>query len=206
MRKFRIFADFAEEEAYLNEMAKKGYFFIKHSAFGFYHFTDSTPKELHYHIDYRKFRTQADLEDYKALFEDAGWQHVYGTKSSLNQYFLPKHGNTDDDIFSTADSAALRYKHLNKICYANVVAAIGYLLAVLYSCNFNLANIGFLTPGLWEMSGTPFWRAFFFELLFVLFRTVPFALLLSIGIAYTVWGSKAKRVYTKMMEDKKIIA
>jgi len=203
MRKFKVFADFKKEESYLNEMAKKGYFLIKHSAFGFYHFAKGTPEELHYHVDHRKFKTQADFEDYKALFEDAGWRHVYGTKISLNQYFLPKNGNKDDDIFSTKDSAALRYKHLNKICYANVAVAIGYLLAVLISCDFNLSNIGFLTPGLWEMSDAQFWRAFFLELSFVLFRTVPIALFLVMGIAYAVWGGKAKRIYSKMMEDKK---
>ncbi|SHH96363.1 DUF2812 domain-containing protein [Desulfosporosinus lacus] len=203
MRKFKVFADFKEEEAYLNEMAKKGYFLKKHSAFGFYHFTEGTPEELYYHVDYRKFKTQADFEDYLALFEDAGWRHVYGTKNSLNQYFLPKDGNADDDIFSTKDSAALRYKHLNKICYANVTVAIAYFIAVLIIYDFSLANIGFLTQGLWEMTGTLFWMAFFFELPFVLFRTAPVVLSLVMGIAYAVWGSKAKRIYSKMMEDEK---
>lgn len=201
MRQLKIFADFKEEESYLDEMAKKGHFLKKYSAFGFYHFIDGTPKELHYHVDYRKFKTQADFEDYKALFEDAGWQHVYGTKNSLNQYFLPKNGNTNSDIFSTKGSAASRYKHLYEMCYVNVTIAIVYFIAVLISCDFNLANIAFLTPGLWEMRGAEFWRAFFSELPFVLFRTVPVALFLVMGIAYAVWGGKAKRIYYKMMRD-----
>lgn len=203
MRTFKVFADFNEEEAYLNKMAKNGHFLKKHSAFGFYYFTESTPKELHYHVDYRKFKTQADFEDYKALFEDAGWQHVYGTKNSLNQYFLPKDGNSDDDIFSTKDSAALRYMHLNKICYANLTVAIAYLIVVLNIYDFSLANMGFLAQGLWEMTGKLFWLAFFFELPFVLLRTAPVVLFLVMGIAYAVWGGKAKRIYSKMIENEK---
>jgi len=203
MRKFKIFADFKEEEAYLNEMAKNGHFLKKYTAFGFYHFTDATPKELHYHVDYRKFKTQADFEDYQALFEDAGWLHVYGTKWSLNQYFLPKNDNTDDDIFSTKDSAALRYKHLYEMCYLSVALVIIYFSVLLIVYDFNLANMSFLTPGLWEMTGAKFWRAFFFELPFMLFRIIPAVLLLVMGFAYAVWGSKAKRSYAKMMEDEK---
>lgn len=201
MRKFKVFADFNEEEAYLNEMARNGYFLQKHSALGFYHFTEGTPEELHYHVDCRKFKTQADFEDYKALFEDAGWRHVYGTKNSLNQYFLPKDSNSADDIFSTKDSAALRYMHLNKICYANFSVAIAYLIVLLMIYDFNLANIGFLTQGLWEMTGKLFWLAFFFELPFVLLRTAPVVLSLVMGIAYAVWGSKAKRIYSHIMVD-----
>lgn len=178
MRKFKVFADFNEEEAYLNEMARNGYFLQKHSALGFYHFTEGTPEELHYHVDCRKFKTQADFEDYKALFEDAGWRHVYGTKNSLNQYFLPKDSNSADDIFSTKDSAALRYMHLNKICYANFSVAIAYLIVLLMIYDFNLANIGFLTQGLWEMTGKH--SGWHFSLSFHLYS---FVLLLS----YCLW-------------------
>lgn len=201
MRKFKVFTDFNEEEAFLNEMARNGYALKKHSAFGFYHFTESIPENLHYHVDYRKFKTQADFEDYKALFEDAGWKHVYGTKNSLNQYFLPKDGNSDEDIFSTKDSAALRYLHLNKICYTNFAVAFIYFIVVLDIYDFNLANMGFLTQGFWEMTGKLFWMSFFFELPFVLLRTAPVVLFFVMGIAYAIWGSKAKRVYSKMMDD-----
>lgn len=133
---------------------------------------------------------------------DAGWQHVFGTRYSLNQYFLPKNSKTNDDIFSTRDSAALRYKHLYEMCYANVMYAITFFIAVLISCDFNLANIAFLTPGLWEMTGAKFWRAFLFELPFVLFRTVPVAFFLAMAIAYAIWGGEAKRIYYKMMKDR----
>ncbi|MEA4900746.1 DUF2812 domain-containing protein [Desulfitobacterium sp.] len=201
MRKFKVFADFNEEETYLNEMARNGYFLKKHSAFGFYHFAENIPEELHYHVDCRKFKTQADFEDYKALFEDAGWRHVYGTKNSLNQYFLPKDGNSDGNIFSTKDSAALRYMHLNKICYANFSFAISYLIVLLMIYDFNLANIGFLTQGLWKMTGKLFWLAFFFELPFVLLRAAPVVLSLLMGIVYAVWGNKAKKIYSNMMVD-----
>jgi hypothetical protein len=201
MKKFKVFADFKEEEAYLIGMAKKGYFMKKYSAFGYYHFTEGEPKDLHYHSDYRSFKTKADFEDYKSLFEDAGWQHVYGTRWSMNQYFLPKDGNTDDDIFSTRESAALRYKHLYEMCCINVAVALCCFVSSLISSNFKMVNNIFLTPGLWEMTGLKFWGAFFLELPFVLLRTVPIPLFLAIGIAYGVWGSRAKRSYDKVMDN-----
>jgi len=203
MRKFKVFTDFKEEEAYLNEMAKKGFFLKKHSAFGFYHFSKGTPVDLHYHVDCREFKTKADFEDYKALFEDAGWKHVCGTLKSIYQYFIPMENSSEDDIFSTKDSAALRYLHLNKKCYANLTFAIVYFFIVFGIYDFNWANMGFLTQGLWEMTGKLFWLAFFFELPFVLLRTAPVAICVGMAIAYAVWGSKAKKIYAQMMEDVK---
>jgi len=44
---------------------------------------------LNYKIDYRIFKDKKEFDNYIALFEDAGWKHVYGTKNSGNQYFLP---------------------------------------------------------------------------------------------------------------------
>ena len=61
----------------------------KYSAFGRYHFIDEAPQDLNYRVDYRFFKNQKDLDNYIALFEDAGWQHVWGTTSSGGQYFLP---------------------------------------------------------------------------------------------------------------------
>jgi len=201
MKQFKIFTNFEKEEQYLNVMAKQGYILKKYSSFGFYHFTDGQPQDLKYRIDYRNFYKKEDFQDYKALFEDAGWQHVYGTKSSLNQYFLPKNNNADDNIFSSEESAALRYKHLYEICCLNVVAAIVYFVIVLISCDFNLSNIAFLTPGLWEMTGARFWSAFFFELPFVLFRIVPSILLLAMGVSYAFWADKAKKIYKQKTQE-----
>lgn len=49
------------------------------------------------------------------------------------------------------------------------------ILFLVYSMLFLPDGPGmiFLTPGLWEMQGMEFWRAFLFELPFALMRTLP---------------------------------
>ena len=195
MRKFKIFVDMDKEEKYLNEMARKGYHLKKYTVFGFYHFEKGTPADLNYRVDYRVFNKTSDFEDYKALFEDAGWRHVYGTKSGYNQYFLPKDETVDDDIFSTQESKAARYKTLIDVCIMSFVLVIVYCTTMFASYDFNFANMGFLTPGLWQKNGSDFWQAFFFELPFAFLRTVPIVIFLIIGVLYAVWALKARKIF-----------
>ncbi len=203
MKQFKVFTNFEKEEQYLNSMAKQGHLLKKYSFLGFYHFTDGEPQDLKYRIDYRYFKKQKDFEDYKALFEDACWKHVYGTIHSCNQYFLPKDNNADNSIFSTEESSASRYKHLYKVCYLTATVALIYFITILASYNFNLLDMAFLTPGLWEKTGVEFWYAFFFELPFVILRIAPLVLLLTIGTAYAIWASKAKKIYKHKLQEQK---
>ena len=84
MKRFKIFYDFEKEEKYLHDMAEEGHILKKYSVFGFYHFEDTKPQNLNYKIDYRIFKSKKDFDNYIALFEDAGWRHVYGTQNSVN--------------------------------------------------------------------------------------------------------------------------
>lgn len=202
MRKFKIFIDINKEEVYLNEMAKKGYIFKKYTQFGVYHFIKSDPQNLNYRIDYRGFSKKTDFEDYKSLFDDSGWKHVYGTKSSYNQYFLPKEGTEDNDIFSTEESKAARYKRLINVCIYSSCIFIIYLIAIFSINNFDISNFGFLTPGIWQKSGWNFLTAFLFELPFVLLRIVPILFLLFMSILYGIWAYKAKKIYELGIEKK----
>jgi len=203
MRRFKVFTDFEKEEKYLNDMAREGKILQKYSCLGFYHFKESSPQDLKYRIDYRVFKRNEDFEDYKALFEDAGWQHVYGTRWSCNQYYLPTQKSADDRIFSSEESAAARYKLFYEMCSANVSIAVCYFVVVLITADFNLGNITFLTPGLWEMTGTHFWRAFLVELPFVFFRTIPPFLLLIYGFIYAVWAGKSRKLYKQRVQENK---
>ncbi|NLY18732.1 MAG: DUF2812 domain-containing protein [Clostridiaceae bacterium] len=195
MMKFKIFWDFDEEEKYLNGMAAQGYIFKKYSIFGFYHFEPGKPQNPNYRIDYRTFRDRKEYDNYIALFEDAGWKHVWGTKNSGNQYFLPMSEKAGTDIFSDRISAAARYKTLYSICLAHVACFICYLSVVLLCSGGNLSGIAFLTPDLWERTGKDFWSAFFFELPFALFRVVPLIFLAVVAIFYCYWGTKARKIY-----------
>lgn len=195
MIKFKMFWDFDAEEKYLDDMAAQGYILKKRSIFGFYHFESDKPQNLNYKIDYRIFKNRKEFDNYIALFEDAGWRHVYGTKNSGNQYFLPMSEKAGMDIFSDRISAAARYKTLYNICMVNVGCFICYLFVVLLSAGGDLSKLVFLTPGLWERTGKAFWSAFFFELPFALFRIVPLIFFTVVVVFCSYWGSKAKKIY-----------
>ena len=201
MKRFKIFYDFEKEEKYLHDMAEEGHILKKYSVFGFYHFEDTKPQNLNYKIDYRIFKTKKDFDDYIALFEDAGWRHVYGTQNSGNQYFLPMSEKAGTDIFSDRISAAARYKTLYKLCMINFVCFLFYLLVTLLSVNGDLSKLTFLTPGLWERTGKAFWSAFFFELPFVLFRVVPPIFFTVVAVLCCYWGTKAKKVYKSSINE-----
>ena len=47
-----------------------------------YEFEPTKPDHAKIKVDYRTFKKQEDFEDYCALFEDSGWEHIAGTKSS----------------------------------------------------------------------------------------------------------------------------
>jgi len=201
MLKFKIYLNFDKEEKYLNEMAAKGYLLKSHSALGIYRFTESTPQKLNYKVDYKVFKSRRDFEDYKALFEDAGWVHISGTKTGGNQYFLPKDAtNASAEIFSTRESAALRYKKLYEYCFLNLIIASFYVTAIFSLYGFNLSAFGFLTPGLWQRTGPNFWFGFFFELPFVIFRVGMLLLLVGMGVLYGYWGTRAKQTYDQQMK------
>lgn len=195
MKKFKIFWDFDAEERYLNKMAAQGHILKNYSVFGVYHFMDGQPQQLNYKIDYRTFKSKREFQDYLALFDDAGWMHVCGTKWNGSQYFLPIHEQAGSDIFSDHASATARYKTLYNLCLANFSVFMIYLAVVLITLSGNLSELGFLTPGLWERTGAAFWSAFFFELPFVILRVgFPIFFVLLAG-CYGYWGIKAKQAY-----------
>ncbi len=59
------------------------------------------------------------------------------------------------------------------------------------------SSFGFLTPDLFQKTGEAFWRAFFFELPFVILRTLPLIFFIVGTIFYTYYGSKAKKIYDR---------
>lgn len=195
MKQFRIFINLDKEENYLNEMAEKGWIFKKGSVFGIYYFTQGSPKQLNYRVDYRAFDRKKDFNNYVALFEDAGFQHVWGTYYSGNQYFLPKNQEVSRDIFSDRESKAQRYIRFQQNCILVVVLMTLYAMVDIVSAKFDLSQLFFLTPGLWEKQGAEFWRAFWFEFPFMLMRALPVVFLAVVAIINAVLAIKAKQLY-----------
>jgi hypothetical protein len=68
-----------------------------------------------------------------------------------------------------------------------------YILAILSAVEFNLSNLWFLTPGLWQMSGPEFWSAFLKELVLVILRILPLFFLFGMVMVYAIRGFKAQK-------------
>ena len=199
MKQLKFFINLSKEENYLNQMASQGWLLKKRSLIGTYHFTKHTPKQLDYKIDYRTFKKKEDFNSYISLFEDADFQHVYGTSYSGHQYFLPKTKEASMDIFSDKESKAQRYIRFQQNCIALFMVVIIYLMVSFISVDFVLADLFFLTPGLWEMQGDEFWRAFWFEFPFMLMRVLPVMFFALAGILNSIWAVKAKKLYRDMI-------
>lgn len=201
MKKFKVFYNFHEEENWLSDMATKGHILKSCSRLGIYTFADEKPQTLNYKIDYKVFNRKSDYISYLTLFEDAGWQHVWGTKNSGNHYFLPENKQTDEEIFSDASSANRRYKTLFQTCTTSLSLWVTYCILLMYLNDFNFSIFGFLTPDLWNKVGAEFWKSFLFELPFVIGRIALPAILLAMGILYGYWGMKAKKEYNHLINE-----
>lgn len=199
MKKFKLIADFEKEEQFLNDMAKKGYRLKKYNSLGVYTFEIAEPQDLHYRIDFRSFSNKAQFEDYCALFQDAGWEHVYGTRNSGSQYFLPIPNRAQtDDIFSDKESKAGRYKRYAAQCYSSLMLMLIFFM-ISSPDSWALWDVGnwYFTDGLWDMTGSLFWKAFLFETPFVILRIAPPIIMLILAVLYGYWAVQAKRLYKK---------
>jgi hypothetical protein len=204
MKKFRFYINFDKEEKWLEDMAKQGWQLKKQHIF--YTFVSAPPEKEKIKIDFRMFSKESNYLEYQTLFKDSGWQHIAGSKSSGNQYFKRIDKNSYEDIFSDDVSRAGRYKRLS---YFMLMIAIMFIPLVIYSgiqgtlgldLFFN-PRLLYLTPGLWDMNGTDFWRRFIFETPFAIMRglstTISFMLILS----YFILTIKSLMIYQKAMKD-----
>jgi hypothetical protein len=111
MKQFRWFWawDDEKEEAWLSEMAQKGWHFQSAALPGYYTFEYGQPRDDVYRLDY--FPDFKDKADYLQLFLDAGWDY----KGQMNgwQYFRKEtHNGEAPQIFSDAESKTKKYWHI----------------------------------------------------------------------------------------------
>lgn len=201
MRKFKFFLNLEKEEQWLSDMEKKGYRIVD-TSFG-YKFRSTDPEEVTIKSDYRKFKSQEDFIDYCTLFEDSGWKHIAGKKNSGHQYFK-KVGESHDDIFSDGLSKAGKFKRMSNDF---LHLSIGYLPILLVLLMTGIIDIRafvnpkhlYLTPSLWEMTGSSFWFAFLFETPFAFLRAVLWSFLPILIIGALIYAFRAQLQYKKSM-------
>jgi Protein of unknown function (DUF2812). len=206
MKKYKFFINFDKEEKWLNDMARQGYLFTKKTLFG-YVFEPHKPENAIIKLDYRIFKRRGDFEDYCALFEDSGWEHIAGTKSSGYQYFKKANNQGSEDIFSDVDSKAGRYKRLSDMWAVLVCCFTPVMSAIISSDVMDLGVLRdpktlYQTPGLWELNGGAFWSAFLFETPFALFRGLLWAFIPAIILIYLYFLYCANKQYKKTQEDR----
>lgn len=174
MKTFKMFIDYDKEEAWLNRKAREGW--MLDGVGVSYSFTAIEPGPAVVRVDYQPTMTPADFDDYRNLFWDAGWQHIAGSRRSGNQYFASHTADPDADIFSDSASKAQRYRRAAAV---NATLLLPFfVITVILLSQGNLFTELYLTPGLWQMEGWEFARAFAFETPFALMRAfVPVALI-----------------------------
>lgn len=201
---FRFFLDFAKEEKWLNEMARNGYELVGVSVV--YTFQRCDPRDILIRVDNRMFRSKGDFNDYCAMFEDSGWQHIAGTKNSGTQYFRRIAENSDEDIFSDRYSKAERYRRLSRM-WIYLALYMLFLFGVLLATGTTdlhtiiQPRLVYLTPGLWEKTGVEFWRAFWFETPFAILRAFSIYFFPISLIMYAFFAFKSHRLYLQGLSD-----
>lgn len=200
MRKLKCFINYDKEEQWLNSMAIKGYQ-LKDVSFG-YKFHVKEPEDTIIRIDYRTFKNNKDFIDYCTLFEDSGWKHIAGTKSSGTQYFKKTNKSSEDDIFSDAASKAGKYKRVSDMWSTLAVCYFPIFLAMVNNKNIDInamlnPKLLYYTPGLWESTGLQFWRKFLFETPFALMRGFAWVLFPIAIVLFLSFSIKARSMYHK---------
>ncbi|MBN1667673.1 MAG: DUF2812 domain-containing protein [Anaerolineales bacterium] len=112
MKQFRWFWAWEDEkeEAWLREMALKGWHFVSVSLPGNYTFELGEPRDDVYRLDYFAGQKK-DKSDYLQLFLDTGWEY----KGEMNgwQYFCQQAVNGElPDIYSDHESKARKYQRI----------------------------------------------------------------------------------------------
>lgn len=184
MKKLRIFTNAQKEEQWLNEMLQKGWQFKHINGINVYSFEKTTNKQQIVRIDCQSFKSKEKFNQYKALYEEFGWVHVDGSRSSLLQYWLNPI-NQDDTLFSDQSSKKHYLQRLSSI-YGICAVVFLFMTFSLFKNATQYTNIkaAYFTPGLWNKGGMDFWSAFLIETPFALLRFGSPWLTLIFGVVF----------------------
>lgn len=197
----KIFVRFEKEEAWLESMSASGWHLVS-ANYGIYRFAGGQPEKRVYKIDCRNITKQADLVDYISLFFDSGWTSINPKKNVGNYYFYSLAVQPGKDIFSDKASRAGRYLRYAQLTGMSLIPMIPLYGALFATGVFKIGNWGYLTPGLWQMTGAEFITHFLFETPFVVLRAMGWMLPLLIAFACLIFIYRYYRVYRQELERK----
>lgn len=100
-----------KEETWLRDMARQGWHLTSLGVPGFYTFRRGHPQDIFYRLDFITSRQRQDFEEYRQLFEDAGWEHI-GTMSGWQYFRKPAEAGGASEIYTDAESKIQKYYRL----------------------------------------------------------------------------------------------
>jgi hypothetical protein len=125
------------EEKWLADMSKKGWH-LKRVGFFNYTFEKGQPADYIYRFDF-KVMGKDDLEDYKSMFEDAGWKCI-GNFSSWFYFRADSNQDPDRELYSNNRSKMEKYKRLLIFLAIVTGPAMMYALPNLYMRVIDMAS------------------------------------------------------------------
>ena len=195
----KFFFRFEKEEAWLEAMSASGWHLIS-ASYGLYKFQAGKPEKRVYKIDCRNISKQSDLVDYVSLFTDSGWTSISAKKNMSNYYFYSKADQPGKDIFSDKASRAGRYLRYAQLTGMSLIPMIPIYVSLFATGALKMGSWGYLTPGLWQMTGSKFVTHFLFEMPFVLLRAVGWVLPLLVVFTCLIFVYSYYRIYRKELE------
>lgn len=199
MKKFKVFSNAQKEEQWLNNMLQKGWQLKRVNGINIYTFEKTTNKEQILRLDCQSFESEQKYQHYKALYEEFGWLHVGGSRSSALQYWLNPN-NIDDSLFSDQSSEKHYFQRLSKIYGTYAYFSLFFAFCVYQgqgSEQFLNLKDAYYTPGLWYKTGYDFWGSFLFETPFAITRFGSPWLMLIFGLISLNMYFKYKREIAK---------
>lgn len=165
------------------------------SFFGNYYFEKTNESHI-VRLDYQEIYSRQKMNDYLALYESFGWEHVHGYRGGCTKQYWMKAGDGTEVLFSDRESLSNYYKRWLK--FLDALLLVYFALFVTNLTQNHYSRDIFLTPGLWDMEGAQFWRAYLFEFPFAVMRFLGyylyFILLIPLFVVYHQFKKKLKEL------------
>ena len=171
--------NYEKEEAFLTEMSRKGWHFIRFKVF-VYEFEKGQPMNYVYKLDYKRDKKE-DKDNYLAMFKDCGWENIYEFRmlGGVWEYFRKISDTGEDQLFTDNESKIDLLVRIRR----------GYIFIAIFFLGINMANLANLI--------SIFERGYFisFTFIFILYTFVIY-LYVKIFVRISMKISKLRKAVT----------
>ncbi len=165
MIRHKLFTSLQEEEHWINSIQSEGYQLVKVTPWtATYHFEKCSRTPHPVRLDFHEHIAKGEYSNYLSLFEDCGWQPIQGSRRCGIHYFQQTIETSSTEIFLIPNRKSILFT-LPKLCLL-LFRIISDFIFIHYQVGlqngYTLWNpkSWYLTPGLWERTGTSFGLVF----------------------------------------------